>query len=285
MLQWLLAFEMTTIAISPNPGKNKGAVGKLRLDKIREKKMKLGDAVQIMTSVERLGDELPFFEQLGFRQVSEGTRPHPWVKVSDGVNLVALNQDGQNQRGLTYFAGDMAVRADQLKALGINVVVEQRVKGQPKTYVLKAPSGLPIHLVEQDAAQVHKPTGESFAKCGRFGEYSFITQDLENSLAFWEQLGFRSMHQEAAPYPWAILWDGLIVLGIHQTDEWLGPAITYFGPNMVQAISLLKEKGLTFDKELADGEGTIKGAYATAPGGQRFFFFWAPEEIKPPDLK
>jgi hypothetical protein len=41
------------------------------------------------------------------------------------------------------------------------------------------------------------------------------------------------------PYPWAILSDGLMLIGLHQTKNFSYPAVTYFGLNSEQFHVLL----------------------------------------------
>ena len=65
------------------------------------------------------------------------------------------------------------------------------------------------------------------------------------------------------PYPWGILSDEMIVLGLHQTDEFKGPCITYFEPDMGKRIEALKGKGLEIDEN-----GILVG-----PAGETLFLF------------
>ena len=68
--------------------------------------------------------------------------------------------------------------------------------------------------------------------------------DINVSLAFWKKLGFKASAQMKQPYPHAILSDGLMIIGLHQTKHFDFPAVTYFGINTDKRIQKLKEAGL-----------------------------------------
>jgi len=102
---------------------------------------------------------------------------------------------------------------------------------------------------------------------------SIPTNDLESSLAFWKKLGFQVTFQSDDPYPWAILSDSLMVLGIHQTTRFNRPALTYFSLDAAERITRLKAEGIPFESELTDQSGRVFNAIARAPDGQLFFLF------------
>ena len=73
-----------------------------------------------------------------------------------------------------------------------------------------------------------------------FGEYALPIKNLDNSVLFWEKLGFKSLSKHLSPYPWAILSDGLAIVGLHQTTNFDTPAITFFASDMKDKIEKLK---------------------------------------------
>lgn len=66
-------------------------------------------------------------------------------------------------------------------------------------------------------------------------------------IEFWTKLGYEITLKESEPHPWAILTDGLIILGFHQED-WGDPnnepALTYFSPQIDQILPKVQEKGI-----------------------------------------
>ena len=208
--------------------------------------MKLGEGVQITVgSTEDLDGLAFFYEELGYKKIAE---EREWVAVTDGTNRLLLTEAEEPYRSLTYYASDMSERAEELDKRGILFIGED-------------PSSLP----EIDA-------GYTFP-AGKFGEYSVAVADLPAALSFWDDLGFERLHESTSPYPWAIVGDGLIVLGLHQTSEWEGEALTYFSPEMREHIAQMKEHGFTFEEEMAGKDGIVTGAILRTPAGQQIFLF------------
>ena len=71
------------------------------------------------------------------------------------------------------------------------------------------------------------------------------------------------------PYPYAILSDGLILIGLHQTKNFNYPAVTYFGLNTDKRVQQLKSQGLQNFSEMA-GKGNV---VLKTWEGQHFFLF------------
>lgn len=82
----------------------------------------------------------------------------------------------------------------------------------------------------------NNPVPEDFPNnlCGIFGEIALNIEDIEQEIKFWENIGFRVGERFEEPYPWAIVTDGLFIIGLHQTDEFDKPALTYFAPDMAE---------------------------------------------------
>ncbi len=101
-----------------------------------------------------------------------------------------------------------------------------------------------------------------------FGEYALPVTDLENSIAYWNKLGFVSVSRFTSPYAWAILSDGLGVVGLHQTRHFNAPSITYFAADMNDKIEKLKHEGL--ENFVEQGPANV---VVTSPEGQKINLF------------
>ena len=71
------------------------------------------------------------------------------------------------------------------------------------------------------------------------------------------------------PYPHAILSDGLMLIGLHQTKNFNYPAVTYFGLNTDKRIQQLKDKGVKNFSEMMGKNNVILKTWE----GQHFFLF------------
>jgi hypothetical protein len=105
--------------------------------------------------------------------------------------------------------------------------------------------------------------------CGMFGELAHPVKDIEASIAFWELLGFATLSKFTSPYPWAILSDGLSVVGLHQATHLTAPTITYFAADMKDKIERLKTSGINNYDE-SRGAGNL---ILSTPEGQKIFLF------------
>lgn len=101
---------------------------------------------------------------------------------------------------------------------------------------------------------------------GRFLEISLHTPDIQASLEFYESLGFRQAPVgEAWPYPYAVITDGRLILGLHGAVV-RAPALTFVLPDLAHGIERLRERGIQFDQERI-GADVFNQATFTDPHG------------------
>ncbi len=245
---------------------------------------KLGEVACVYMTTTDLDSSVALYEKLGFQKTGSNNFPVPWAQVSDGSLLIMLRKDAVPYIGLTYYVTEIEKTAEQLEKDGI-VFTQKPKEGDPiKRYYFKSPDGFNIMLAS-NLGGFKQPTGTTildmkpadFSKaeqypnkqCGVFGEFCHPVTDLTASIAFWKKLGFTSKYQEAAPYPHAIITDGLMIIGLHQTKDFDYPAITYFGLDTEKRIQQLKEKGLKNFTEVAGKNNQS----LTTWEGQHFFIF------------
>lgn len=222
--------------------------------------MKLGEVVQINIGVADLGNSLAFYEKLGFQKLDQSSMPYPWAQLTDGQNLMLLNQDGNQYIGLGYFSADAADRVTEMEQMGIEFEQKREQDGRLFMAIFTGAGGLAAGLINHDPRGMERPTGEPLSNCGNFGEFSLNVADYQETADYWSKLGFDSTYQSEQPYPWGIFSDGMILLGIHQAvgrDDFpfSGPAMTYFAGDMADRIAALKQNGIAFIHEMADPSG------------------------------
>jgi catechol 2,3-dioxygenase-like lactoylglutathione lyase family enzyme len=222
--------------------------------------MKLGTYVEISTTVEQNDAAVAFYQQLGYQHAG-------YSVLTDGSINLNLAPPGVPAPMLRYAGSDM----EALTAADISVKQSDRGVG-----VLTTPEGLHIMLSPFDS-RVTMPEGTPLtrtplSRCGTFGEYALPTSDLQASRAFWEGLGFQTLHSADEPEPYAILSDELIVIGLHQTSDFSAPHITYFAPDMAERIQAFQAEGLPIMPMPAE-DGSVVNAALEGPGGERFFLF------------
>jgi len=255
----------------------------------KDNSMKLGDATQITIGVNDVHLSFRFYEKLGFKKIAGDTLPYPWMQISDGSTLILLSQDGMKYMGLTYFSKDMNKKVAELKKIGI--MITRRTSNDEKVYtdIFLSPDSFGVGLIHYDPSNMYQPKGmtllnfpkDDFAKpekypnpkCGIFGEFAQPVKDLKASITFWQKLGFDTLSVNKEPYPWAIMSDGMNILGLHQTKDFTYPAITYFAPDMGKRIKKLKEEGIDSIKVFEGTGGNENNVVVTTPEGQKIFLF------------
>ncbi len=234
-------------------------------------KPKLGDVTAITMSTPDLDKSLEYYQRLGFTLSWRIDVPFSLIQMTDGALLLMLRLDKNPYCALSYFVKELDKVVAEVEGYGIVFSQKPNPNDFIKRYVMQSPDGLTISLVNFGDGFVQPPgpsmltmPQEDYSKpekyvnkiCGMFGELAHPVKDLEKSISFWKQLGFAVLSKFTSPYPWAILSDGLAVVGLHQTNNFSYPAITFFASDMKEKISKLKNNGL---KEYVEsgGQGNI----------------------------
>lgn len=245
----------------------------------------LGQLSFISASTTDMAATMDFWKKLGFRVVAEGNSPSPWVQFTDETILVHIIQSDQPFTRLTYLSNDLEGTLKGLKKAKVkSITVTQNDAGKPFQAVFTSPDGQAISILGSDPAGQFQPTGKTMltldpkdmmsgdkmpTKLGMFGEYCHKVANLKDAMAFWEKLGFKTKGINLMPYPWTIMTDGKSIVGLHQTKDWEGAAITYFAPDMGKRLEALKADGIV-GKEIGMGPNNVS---VTTPEGLKLFLF------------
>jgi catechol 2,3-dioxygenase-like lactoylglutathione lyase family enzyme len=220
---------------------------------------KLGEMTAFTISTPDLGNSLHYYQRLGFAEVLRSDFPFPWIQMSDGAILIMLRKSDEPYIALTYYVKDIAASVQLVEDAGIVFAETPGAADMVKRYVFQSPDGLKVSLVNvMDGFKA--PTGPTMLNipqedyfnpekyvnktCGLYGEFAQPVKDLDVSIAFWEKLGFIALSKTPGNQPWAILSDGLAVVGLHQTNTFDYPVITFFAADMKAKIEQLVQNGL-----------------------------------------
>jgi hypothetical protein len=245
---------------------------------------RLGDVASIYVTTADLDSSVALYGKLGFPKVNSNTFPFPWAQVSDGSVLIMMRKDTSHYMGLTYYAMNVEDKVVQLEKDGI-VFAQKPKEGDPiKRYYIKTPDGFNI-VMANNLGGFSQPTGMTLLNmppadyqsadkfpnkiCGAFGEFCQPVKDLNASIAYWKKLGFEVKGNMQQPYPHAILSDGLMIIGLHQTDHFTYPAISYFGLNTEKRVGELKGKGVKGFSEVQGKNNVVLNTWE----GQHVFLF------------
>ncbi|MEO6405431.1 MAG: VOC family protein [Ferruginibacter sp.] len=245
---------------------------------------KLGDVATVYITTANMDSSLVVYSKLGFTRSSYSDAPFRWSLLSDGSLNIMLRQDDKPFIGLTYYATDPHKLAEQLEKEGVVFDKKPKEGDVMKRYFIKSPDGFTITLVN-NAGSFKQPTGITLLtmkpadfsaadkypnkQAGAFGEFAQPVTDLNASVEFWKKLGFKVMANIKEPYPHAILSDGLMLIGLHQTSHFTYPAVTYFGMNTAKRVQDLKDNGLQNFSEIMGKNNVALQTWE----GQHFFLF------------
>ena len=233
---------------------------------------KLGDVTAITVTSPDLEVSLRFYQKLGFDELFRADFPFPLIQISDGALLMMLRQDPTPYLALTYYTREMETVVAEVEAAGIDFAQKPAESDFVKRYLIQSPDDLNISLVNfvdgferpPGPTMLTMPQGDYFKPekyinqtCGMYGELAHPVKDLEASIQFWEKLGFKVLSKFTSPYQWAIISDGLAVVGLHQTDNFDYPAITFFAADMKDKVEKLKGNGLTGFLEKSGGNVVV----------------------------
>ncbi len=242
----------------------------------------LGTIACVTINTNNLDNSVRFYTSIGYSIVARADWPFPWVQVSDGVLLIMLRKGEKPFMALSWFTSQFSIVVQLLQHAGIAPTYLSPGTEVVKRCVIQSPDGIEVRIVGITDG-FHKPAGKGMLhlpqedyynpamyhnkKLGLWGEVAMPVANLAHSITFWAQLGFRIMSQFTAPYPWAVLTDGLMTVGLHETNEFDTAAITYFATDMNERIDALKSEGLHgFSENKA-------GIALTTPEQQTFFLF------------
>lgn len=80
---------------------------------------------------------------------------------------------------------------------------------------------------------------------GRFLEFSVHAPNVLASLEFYEQLGFsQATTGEAWPYPYAVVTDGRLGIGLHQRELQQSPLLSFVLPDLYEHLDAIESLGI-----------------------------------------
>ena len=246
-------------------------------------KAKLGEVTAFTITTTDLEKSLNYYQRLGFSELFRTDFPFPLIQISDGGIMIMLREGTKPYIALTYYVKEIDSVVSELESTG--VVVQRIPTPSPmvKRFLFQTEEGFNLTLVSyvegfvQPAGKTlltmppsdySKPEKYTNQTCGLFGEYALPVKNMGQSIVFWEKLGFKTLSQRTTPFPWAILSDGLSIIGLHETTQFDTPIITYFAPDMKEKIEKLKANGLTDYIEKGGNNFVL-----TTPEGQKVNLF------------
>ena len=229
--------------------------------------------VHIILGVTDHDASVGFYQKIGFIKLESGDTPTKFTLFTDGQMKFLLSQDTMPYTGLIYYDENQTSRVKVLEDSGTSFFWKQ--EDDSSGNILQAmfeviPDTFAINLVSSAYEVAELPQPEF--SLGLFAEFSIPVKDYQAIASTLEPLGFKSTGSHTEPYPWGIIYDGLIPIGLHQVDDFDSNTLTYFTPDSASILRELQDRELDV-KMQGDSNGTL-----TAPDGQKIFIFIASKE-------
>lgn len=243
--------------------------------------MNLGTQVFILLPVNDLTANIDFFEQLGYVRVADCQTTESFSVLTDGKTHLLLDEGYFGGKGIVYFQPKINETLATLKSRGCAFSIKNHPNKESIQATFTEPNGTKIILSNHPIFQ-KLPTSASLSPTLNIGQLSELTitttQQIDDSLHFWKRMGFNCVFYRS----WenkdfgsrAILSDGLISIGIHETKQFEGMKLTYLDPEMPQRIIEVKKSGISTHFEMIPLKKKVYAAAGiVAPNGTELYLF------------
>lgn len=226
--------------------------------------MKLGTYVEVKLKSKNIDKSMSFYEYLGFRKIGDDV-------MTDGSINIRLSDENFTSPTLHY----MGTGDEMIQAIFKN---QKQSASKVENAEFKSLNGLTIRI-DRVKSKVKMPAGTPvtrtpISRLGKFGEFSIPVKDVARAIIFWAKLGFEPLHIAKIPYPYSIMSDGLIVIGLHQSGDFNDFTVTYFSDDMRKRVETFEGEGLELHPMKSQENSTIyDNAWFLSPDGQQFFMF------------
>lgn len=248
----------------------------------------LGYGVEIAIGTDKYDETIKYYQTLGWELHGEEMNyGGKMQRMYDGSMMLLIAEDTMIYMGPSFHTKtqDTYERCSDLES-----VMEFKNGDKIAMAVYAAPDSLDFAVSsEQVDFPENKNTGVLWEDmdlsklefpnkaCGTLQEFSISVENLDASIAFWENLGFEHKGiQDAGPYKYTIMFDGHFILGLHETKGmWHGNHITYsgYGESNAKTAEAIKAMGYMVE-ELEYGGQVMKNNYIFGdPNGNTFYLF------------
>ncbi|MCA9882688.1 MAG: hypothetical protein KC708_06955 [Anaerolineae bacterium] len=231
--------------------------------------MFLGHSVQLNLTTDNLAHSVDFYQKLSWKLLDQDAEG---ATLTDGnLNLHLTTHTDAPSPVLAYFGSDIA----EVRALFNPDKVKHKGPSTGRA-AFKSPNGMHISLNERKA-KFDMPDGTPTSRkpltiLGHVGEFSIPVDHLPSTVGFWNKLGYEPLNSAQIPHPYAVLSDGLFVVGLHEKSTML-MALAYFSPDMAARILLVQSAGVEIRPLMQTDAVRIENAAFISPEGLTFLMF------------
>ena len=235
----------------------------------------LGRFLEVSVATAQILDAWQYYQRLGFAAGDTADSwPHPYAALSDGRVALGLHELPAAAPTLSYVLPELARRLGDFEALGIEF--ERRVLGEDRfnEAEFRDPDGHRVRLLEARTFSPPQSAGQS--ALGWFEEVALPVAELARSRAFWEALGFVTVGERQAPWPYLSLTSDTLDLGLYQTHELEVPTLVFSGDDLAAVRARLAAAGVEPDARLPPSLDPATHLLVVGPDASRLLLIPTP---------
>ena len=231
----------------------------------------------ISIKVNELEASVKFYTNLGWSRLDEKSN-EDYAVMYDGSSLLALNPKQEKQMKYVYHLNDDLFQKYFDSIQPTEFLDDYFESSLPDSLIiefiqsdLQFPCTQNMQIVLETGDYMNLPMHNEMLGC--YAELAMNYDKVEEAIELTERLGFKNNGLQSMPYKWVAMSDGLALLSYHNTQEWTGMNITYFGKNNDEKAEKLKEKGIELEAVVMGGQ-VLPGNYIIEdPDGNKIFMF------------
>ncbi len=238
----------------------------------------LGEATAIVIGSPQYDKMVEFYSILGWEIQATGEEPWNWTSMFDGSTMLTINEDTASYFAPDYYSSNAEEVYAKLESLHVPSFMSfPKEDGSDWFRVYDSPDSMAFTVTNEakETMEIHH-AGDMWAHpmetkldfpnpvVGTFQELALTVEDLDASMEFWGNLGFDTHGVEQSMYRYTHMYDGLLVLGLHETKGlWHGFTFTYSGHGVEENEAALKALQ---DAGFAEGVTPMEYAGQAFPG-------------------
>ena len=216
---------------------------------------RIGRFLEISIQTDNILNSIAFYRDLGFREVAVGeVWDHPYAVMSDGRLFIGLHEYNLTSPAITYVLPELAGQLNALRELGLALEYFRTQPDEFNEAGFLDPDELMVSVLE---ARTFSPPNfdeqESFSHCGHFEELSIPVRNIDQSISFWEPLGFVALTNNDQ----AFLTGDDLNLGLYSNKSVGHPMLSFRLPLLEKFIPLAASKGISFTSVSEENEGDL----------------------------
>ncbi len=233
----------------------------------------LGKHSRVIVSVKDLLQSMAWWTKLGFSPLSRASdKIDSAITLSDGQIVLTLVKTSQPSPVLVYRSENIKNLKAKLDSLTIRTTFDLEGPSYGELR-LRSPNSVFLAVRPETMEDDLQATGALNFICGNLTEFSTSATKLRDEQAWWADLGFVPVRGDSVPYPFVVMADQSVEVGIHHDRDIATLAFTYFMPDMEQRIARIKQIGIAPIEEIPTQDNRIANAIFQSPDGQLVYLF------------